>query len=436
MPLLDCNSPYPIRTNSHEPVLLEYGLGQPTELDAASVRRVAELRRALDWGWSLTPINGKKPFRGEWQKEPALDSHLLLYFATKGNVAVRTGADSGVVVIDDDTPDGSAEALLQLPRTPTVKTGSGHKHHYFACPAERVSNSESKIAEDVDIRGEAGAAALPGSVHPDTGATYEWLPGLSPDDLDFAPFPENVLAMLREPARTAPTALASTVPDSRDLRRLKRYAAKALEKCAAELETARPGTRNGILNRSAFSLGKFVGPGVLERSAVETILAEAATASGLGESEIASTIASGLNAGIRKGGKVEDLLERIGRRDLGPGASSIGEPSEGHDGRIEFELVRGQQSLAVSHSIVALHRKRGGSILMRGDVLVRVGAPPTGSGPKAQVPSSIVTPLDSTGLCDELDQTVSFSRFDLRSFRLQAIDCPEKIAQTILSRGA
>ena len=71
--------------------------------------------------------------------------------------------------------------------------------------------------------------------------------------------------------------------------------------CPAKLATlaqAREGQRNDKLNNAAFSLGQFVGAGLLTRPEVEAMLTNTAQALGLGEMEIQKTIKSGLEAGL------------------------------------------------------------------------------------------------------------------------------------------
>ena len=79
-----------------------------------------------------------------------------------------------------------------------------------------------------------------------------------------------------------------------------RYGATALEREAALVRTAEPGTRNRTLNRAAFNLGQIVAAGLLSRGAVEAELAGAALDCGLPGWEVRSTLKSGLDAGERR----------------------------------------------------------------------------------------------------------------------------------------
>src|SRR5437870_12189799 len=77
------------------------------------------------------------------------------------NVAIATGAPSGVFVLDIDGDDGEAElrkleaAYGALPSTVEVITARG-RHLYFKMPAHPVPCSVGKIAPGIDVRGDGG----------------------------------------------------------------------------------------------------------------------------------------------------------------------------------------------------------------------------------------------------------------------------------------
>lgn len=101
-----------------------------------------------------------------WRREPEF------------NVAVATGAVSGVFVVDLDGPDAEAELRRleqkhgQLPSTVESITARG-RHAFFKMPRSPVRNSAGKIAPGVDVRGDGGYVLVPPSVHP-SGRAYAW----------------------------------------------------------------------------------------------------------------------------------------------------------------------------------------------------------------------------------------------------------------------
>ena len=81
----------------------------------------ANQRLGFGLGWSFTPLAGKRPVLKAWQKRPRETLQEALAWASRGNVGLRTGRTSGVVVIDVD--EGGDVASLGLPPTVTVRTG-------------------------------------------------------------------------------------------------------------------------------------------------------------------------------------------------------------------------------------------------------------------------------------------------------------------------
>jgi putative DNA primase/helicase len=80
----------------------------------------------------------------------------------------------------------------------------------------------------------------------------------------------------------------------------RRYALAALQSEACYVEIARPGERNNALNKAAFSLGTLIPRGGIFVSEVEAVLTNAALKAGLHPSEIATTLGSGLSAGMNE----------------------------------------------------------------------------------------------------------------------------------------
>lgn len=94
------------------------------------------------------------------------------------NIAVATGAASGIFVVDVDGLE--AETALRhleaehdaLPPSVEVITARG-RHVYFQMPDIDLRNSASKIAPHIDVRASGGYVLAPPSIHP-TGRRYAW----------------------------------------------------------------------------------------------------------------------------------------------------------------------------------------------------------------------------------------------------------------------
>jgi hypothetical protein len=110
----------------------------------------------------------KKLIREWWKKWP------------KANIGIRTGAESGLVVLDVDPDHGGARSLqrlemmahIGLPICPTVLTGGGGQHRYLSHPGAPIKN-KTGIAPGLDIRGDGGYVVAPPSRH-ESGKRYEW----------------------------------------------------------------------------------------------------------------------------------------------------------------------------------------------------------------------------------------------------------------------
>jgi Bifunctional DNA primase/polymerase, N-terminal len=84
-------------------------------------------------------------------------------------------------VLDVDLPDGpDSLAGLEarygaLPETVRVLTGGGGLQIYFRYPGDKsIANSTSKIAKNIDVRGEGGYVIAPPSLHV-SGQRYQWI---------------------------------------------------------------------------------------------------------------------------------------------------------------------------------------------------------------------------------------------------------------------
>lgn len=98
----------------------------------------------------------------------------------EANIAILTGGDSGLVVLDVDGDEGarSLDRLERthgpLPYTTTARTPGGGSHIYFAHPMHTVRNSTSLVGPKLDIRGDGGYVIAPPSIGP-SDRRYEYV---------------------------------------------------------------------------------------------------------------------------------------------------------------------------------------------------------------------------------------------------------------------
>lgn len=150
--------------------------------------RISQVRIGYQLGWSFTPLSGKVPKLRAWPSLPREPLFLALKWARLGNIGLRTGGPSGIVVIDlDENADTSG---LNLPDTVTVLTARG-KHLYYRCN-RAVRNSCGKLGPHIDVRGDGGQVVFPGSVHPQTGSVYQWASWRAPGQVELAILPDGI----------------------------------------------------------------------------------------------------------------------------------------------------------------------------------------------------------------------------------------------------
>lgn len=180
------------------------------------------MSHALDYlklGWHPIPLcwpkNGecachkKHTDPKDIAKAPLLDSYSHLTKVTEANIRewwtkwpeANIGIlqkPSKLVTLDPDSKEAIAEAeSLGLPISPRDSTGRG-QHIYYSRPehariARKIDKGESK---DIDVLS-AGYVIVAPSVHA-SGRSYEWLPGLSPDEVKLAEAPAWAVDILNE----------------------------------------------------------------------------------------------------------------------------------------------------------------------------------------------------------------------------------------------
>lgn len=215
----------------------------------------------------------------------------------RANIGIRTGAVSGLVVVDVDPAHGGLDSLQRLqrrnaplPDTLRVETGSRGAHLYFEHPGGHIRNDAGRrLGPGLDVRGDGGYIVAPPSVHA-AGRRYQWLDKAT----EPAPLPDWLHQRLahREPARRTESIVLDNA-----------YARTALHRASYAVAHAPVGTRNNTLNRAAFRMGRLVDTGAVARNTVETTLENAAVTAGLSLTESRTTIASGINASTRRLGR-------------------------------------------------------------------------------------------------------------------------------------
>ena len=165
---------------------------------------MTNLEAAMDYaahGWKVIPLHtpikngkcscnhddcksiGKHPRVPNGLTEATDDPEKIKYWWgmwPQANIGVRTGSESGIIVMDIDDETLAKEAIgdKEIPETLIQETGSGGRHLVFSHPGKPVK-SGTKIIAGVDSRADGGYIVVPPSLHK-SGRNYEWLNAFKP----------------------------------------------------------------------------------------------------------------------------------------------------------------------------------------------------------------------------------------------------------------
>lgn len=159
--------------------------------------------------WSVIPIRAraKRPLIKwrEYQHRLATAAEISEWYRKwpEANVAIVTGAISGLVVLDIDPRHDGEHSLAQwektyepLPLSVESRTGGGGRHVYFQHPGGVIHNRVG-IVPGIDLRGDGGCVVAPPSIH-SSGQAYTWVKGHEPGTLALAELPDWLLTLVKD----------------------------------------------------------------------------------------------------------------------------------------------------------------------------------------------------------------------------------------------
>ena len=150
-------------------------------------------------GLSVIPVNPstKTPFVS-WRNHQAERAELSTIRSwwqqfPEAGVGIVTGPVSDLLVVDIDTKDRQVLEGRHLPVTPIAATPRG-EHRYFRYPRGSRIPSSVNLLPSVDMRADGGYVIAPPSQNGDR-KKYQWVDGLSFDEVPLADCPEWLLAL-------------------------------------------------------------------------------------------------------------------------------------------------------------------------------------------------------------------------------------------------
>ncbi len=146
---------------------------------------------------------GKHARKTGWKKNATKELDELQIYVEElphSNFAAVMGVDS--ISVDLDVRENKNGILYlaqfgQLPKTPTIVSGSGGLHLHFRIPTKEPGTFRGLGNFGVDLIQNAGSI-IPGSKH-ENGSYYKWADGLSPRDVGLADLPTWLKDLLRNP---------------------------------------------------------------------------------------------------------------------------------------------------------------------------------------------------------------------------------------------
>lgn len=144
-----------------------------------NVLEISILNQLLKWGLDPIPLNGKVPKTKNW---PSRRFNLSALEEHEGNYGIRLRSDQIVIDVDprgftegDDPLARLAEDFaIDLNSAPTVATGGGGWHYYFAKPERPQIVGKLTGYPGIEFKSKGSQVVAPGSIHPETGKEYVW----------------------------------------------------------------------------------------------------------------------------------------------------------------------------------------------------------------------------------------------------------------------
>lgn len=177
-------------------------------MSAGPIERAA-LWYAQELGWPVFPLRERDKIPqisqkegGHGFKDATTHAEQITEWWSRWphcNIGLATGYP---FVLDVDGPDGEKalrDHFAALPATVEVTTSRG-RHLYFAPPDGFThSTSSGKLGPKLDTRAVGGYVVAWPSIHP-SGHVYTWAPECSPDEIELAPMPADIIRALTSTA--------------------------------------------------------------------------------------------------------------------------------------------------------------------------------------------------------------------------------------------
>jgi hypothetical protein len=211
-----------------------------------------------------------------------------------GQLAVRTGAVSGLLVVDIDPQHGGNASFANLiarslvPRTLAVQTGSWGTHLYYRHPGQHMPSRPMPRLKGIDIKADGGYVVLPPSVHHRTSRPYQWRYGATEVEEMPPPLVAACLPPMPADSPTPPTGPTPTPPGGGIS-----HPDKLLSAHLDAVRRAAEGHRRTTLYGAARGVARMVAAGAIEHTAAIAALTDVGREAEQTDREIRAAIAGG-----------------------------------------------------------------------------------------------------------------------------------------------
>ena len=274
-------------------------------------------------GWRVFPLDGKRPYPGTHGLTDASSDveQVVQWWAERpaSNVGVRTGAaplGSGIWVLDLDA-DTDAEARVdavaagrEYRDTLTVRTGGGGLHLVYQYGPElsawlqasglTLPTRNGIDGKGLDVRSDGGYIVAVPSVHPDTGAAYDW-----ENKAAIAVAPEWLVRMVAKPIEERRAAPPPPRVEGGG------FGAAVLRAAVGKVASSTVGERHATLLAQSRTVGGYIVSAGISVVEAEAALVEAGEGCGKPSGEVRRTVRDGLTFGQREPMAVPDREERM-----------------------------------------------------------------------------------------------------------------------------
>jgi hypothetical protein len=214
----------------------------------------------------------------------------------RGQLAVRTGAASGLLLIDVDPAHGGDRSLSGLmaeglvPRTLHVHSGSGGLHLYYRHPGHHMPSRPMPDRPGIDVKADGGYGVLPPSIHHRTRRPYRW--GQTVYDVEVPPPALLAACEPPEPIRNPPAGLPTMRIGGGGIP----HPDKLLDAHLAAVRNAPQGKRRTTLYGAARGVARLVQVGAIDTADAIAVLTDAGHAAEQTDRDIRAAITGAFRA--------------------------------------------------------------------------------------------------------------------------------------------